>query len=376
MVWTQNLNCAIKDQLERVFSRIAYKRDEGYLTRILLSPLYLLSLLYGAAVRVRLALFSSGLFNAREIGCKVISVGNVTVGGTGKTPTVEFIARSLKERGFRPAILSRGYKRKGKGICVVSNGKDLLLGPDEAGDEPYMLARRLRDVPVLVGIDRYEIGKYAVDNLSADIVILDDGFQHIRVKRDVDILLIDGEKGFGNGYLVPRGPLREPVSSTGRADILVITKAGPDLPASVKDVLSSNSASQSFKSSYKPARLLALWSKEEIGIGRLAGANVMTLCGIASPSSFINLVSALGGHLVCEESLADHYSYNLDDLGRIIEKARSSNADFVVTTEKDAVKLEQLDYKKGVPIYYLEIGLDMGGKEMEFVDSIISRISN
>lgn len=356
--------------MERIFERIAYSRDLSFFYEVFLFPLYLLSLLYGIAVKIRLALYSSGVLKAKEFDCKVISVGNITVGGTGKTPTVELIARNLRDRGYKVAIISRGYKRKGEGIGMVSDGKDILLGPEEAGDEPYMLARRLKGIPVLVGTDRYKVGKYAIDNLSLDVLVLDDGFQHIKLKRDLDILLIDGERGLGNGHLIPRGPLREPPSGVRRAGVVLINKASQDTPQLVEGF----NLAPVFKTRYLPERLVSLWSNEEVGIERLDGARVMALSGIASPSSFLNLLSSLGGIVVCEESLPDHYPYALDDLISFMEKAGSSNAEFIVTTEKDAVKLEKVEPIFDRPIYYLDIELDMGGDEQRFVGEILTRV--
>lgn len=362
--------------MERVFSTIAYRKNEGFLYRVLLSPLYFISLLYGAAVKIRLALYSSGFLKTRVIGCKALSVGNITVGGTGKTPTVELIARRLQERGLRPAIISRGYKRKGKGIGIVSDGKDLLLSPAEAGDEPYMLARRLRNVPVLVGADRYALGTYALERFPLDVLILDDGFQHIQLKRDLDILIVDGEKGFGNSRLLPRGPLREPLSGIGRSGLVLINKTSTADTEIIGAIIKNHTEPVLFKSRYRAVSLVPLHSGEKKDVDLLSGAKVLALSAIAVPSSFLNLIYSLGAKIVSEVSFEDHHSYTPGELKTVRERAKMDGAEFVVTTEKDAVKLEQIDSNNDIPIYYLEIGLDMNGKEKEFIDSVISRISN
>ncbi len=364
----------IKDRLERLFDYIAYRRNAGFFYQVLFSPLYLLSLLYGTAVKVRLALYSSGMLKAGRLGCKVISVGNITVGGTGKTPTVEFIARNLQERGFKVAILSRGYRRAGKGIGIVSDGRHILLGPEEAGDEPYMLARRLKTVPVLVGPDRHELGRYALERFPLDVIILDDGFQHIRLKRDLDVLLVDGEKGLGNGQMLPRGPLREPVSGIKRAGVVLINKASPESAGIADSIMKIHPVPALFKSCYRAERLVSLWSGEKTGLERLSGSKVMALSAIANPSSFLNLLSSLGGTVVSDCSFPDHYSYSLKELEEVIDKARVAGADSIVTTEKDAVKLGHLDPRMEMPVYYLEIGLDMHGEEQRFMEAIIAGI--
>lgn len=361
--------------MERLFDYIAYGRNAGFFCRILFFPLYLFSILYGAAVKIRLALYSSGLLKTREIGCKVVSVGNITVGGTGKTPTVEFIARSLHDMGFKVAIVSRGYRRTGKGIVdVVSDGHQLLLGPEEAGDEPYMLARRLKKIPVIVGTDRYEAGRYALERFYLDVIILDDGFQHIRLKRDIDILLVDGEKGVGNGYLLPRGPLREPLTAMKRAGSFLITKSSVDIDWIISSIMDIKPEAAIFNSNYRPERFISVIDGSMTGLNAISGRKVAAFSAIANPSSFTTLLSSLGCCLVSEASFPDHHSYSAKDLEEIEEKARAAGAELIMTTEKDSVKLELFKNNMKMPVYYLEIGLDMKGNEKRFIDAIVAGI--
>ena len=363
--------------MKQLFNNIAYRppgEKLGLFSRLLLLPLTLLSLLYGIAVKVRLFLYSAGILKTHHLKCKVISVGNITVGGTGKTPVTEFIASGLQKKGYKVAILSRGYKGEKKtDISLVSDGDQLFLGPDEAGDEPYMLAKRLKGVPVIVGSDRHKIGSYALNKFNVDALILDDGFQHVRLNRDMNILLIDGKRGVGNGFLTPRGPLREPLSGIKRADLILINKAESmnlELEKGIGEFVTSQSM---FRSHYKAKGLISLRDKKEAGIELLDGVKVVMLSAIATPSSFSNLLSSLGGRILDEVSFPDHHSYRQRDLDMIIESAKSSGADFIVTTEKDAVKLAQLKFAKDIPFYYLEIALNMSGKEDEFINCIIKQ---
>lgn len=349
------------------------KKGSFLFFNILLFPFYLLSLLYGLAVRIRIVLFRWGLKKTKTLPCKVISVGNITVGGTGKTPVVEYIARRLTERGLKVVILSRGYKGKSEGpVNVVSDGKSILMEPEEAGDEPFMLARRLPNVPVIVGPDRYETGTYAIKKFPVDTLILDDAYQHIKLKRDVNILLIDGERGFGNGCLFPRGPLREPVSSMDRADIVVVTKFAPEAHAMTGSLLGKRTFPV-FKSNYEPLKIKSLWTGKEEDVSALSGKKIVALSGIANPSSFSALLESLGGQLLHEEIFADHHAYSISDLEEVMSVAESLGADMVVTTEKDAVKIEEFSDRIKIPFYSLQIGLDLFGEDDRFVDTILSK---
>ena len=204
--------------------RILYRKEKSLGTKILLLPLYLLSVPYQWAVRTRILFYNIGLLKTKRLPCPVISVGNITVGGTGKTPLVMLLARGLKERGIKIAILSRGYKRKKNSDSLVSDGQNLFLSPEAAGDEPYLMANALKGVPILVGKDRFMTGQMALERFGVRGLLLDDGYQHLHLHRDLNILLIDSNVGFGDGHLLPRGILREPLSHLQRADLFVLTK--------------------------------------------------------------------------------------------------------------------------------------------------------
>ncbi len=201
-------------------------RESG-LKKTLLFPLFLFSLLYGLVVSLRILLYQKGIFQSRSLPCKVISVGNITLGGTGKTPFVCWLAERIQGEGYRVAVLSRGYKGNFSGsFSLVSDGERTLCDVRQGGDEPYLMAQKLKGIPVIVGPQRWISGRYAVERFRTEVVILDDGFQHLPLKRDLDLLLIDSSLPFGNGHLFPRGILREPLSGLSRADALILTKVG------------------------------------------------------------------------------------------------------------------------------------------------------
>jgi len=323
-------------------------------------PMYLflktVSLFYGLVQRLRVWCYKSRILPTRCLGVPVISVGNLTLGGTGKTPTVVFIAELLKENGYHPAVLSRGYGGESTlGLNVVSDGREVLLPPEEAGDEPVMMARRLDGIPVLTGKSRYITGRFAIDNLGADILILDDGFQHLPLHRDLNILLCDHKNPFGNGCIFPAGELREPLGEIERADVICITRwrgeAGGDLngrnPRNVPVVATV----------LKPESLVNPQSGEVRELEYLRGHKVAVFCGIGNPGDFQRSLETLGAELVGRYAFPDHYAYRGEDLQEIETRAREAGAEMLVTTEKDAVKFK--DGVFGMPCYVLRVGLDI-----------------
>ncbi|MDP2861399.1 MAG: tetraacyldisaccharide 4'-kinase, partial [Desulfobacterales bacterium] len=187
------------------------------------------SAIYGTLIRIRDIFYLRGIFSRKRLPCKVVSIGNITVGGTGKTPMTIYLAETLTGLGYKVVVVSRGYRgRAKKKGGIVSNGREILMGPDSSGDEPFMMAARLNNIPVVVGQNRYNAGLLAIRNFNPDIILLDDGFQHRKLFRDIDLLLLDSGCPFGNGRLVPRGVLREPVVSIKRADAFILTRSSSD----------------------------------------------------------------------------------------------------------------------------------------------------
>lgn len=307
---------------------------------LILSPLLFFSFFYGIILKIRPLIYSTGIIKKRRLSANVISIGNLTVGGTGKTPMVIAIAELLIKHGKKPAILSRGYKSKEEGnLKIVSDGKDIKLDPASAGDEPYLMAERLKNVPVLICSDRYESGSYAVESFGADTIILDDGFQNLALKKDTDILLIDAMNPFGNGYLLPRGILREPLSAIKRADIIVITRSdnSVDINNLIDTIRLYNSLAPLFKAIYELSMLINIKSGRTVDLRTLKNKPVAIFSGIANPASFSNLIKSLGANIVNEAIFTDHQIYTLKDIERIINNKKE--AEMIITTEKDAVKI-------------------------------------
>jgi tetraacyldisaccharide 4'-kinase len=322
--------------------RFLYKKEKSFLTRISLLPLYLLSLPYGGMVQVRALFYALGLKKAKRLPCPVISIGNITAGGTGKTPLVMALARELMDRGIPVAILSRGYKRKKNSGPLVSDGQSILLSPDETGDEPFLMARSLKGIPILVGKDRFVNGQRALQQFGVHTLLLDDGYQHLQLHRDLNILLIDSNTGFGNHHLLPRGILREPLSHLRRANLFLLTKVEhPDECQSLeKELREFYPSSPIFHSHYKPLGLIG--PKEEWEeLRSFQGKRVLALSGIANPNYFSSLLKKCGMEIVKEAIFPDHHLYTTKDLDTLEKQGKGM--DWFVTTEKDMVKLSKFN---------------------------------
>jgi tetraacyldisaccharide 4'-kinase len=335
--------------------------------------LLILSWFYGLGHRLRLNLYKIGILKTKALPVPVISIGNITVGGTGKTPAVIMIAELLKETGKKVAVLSRGYKGKAAGeINVVSDGNKILMKPIESGDEPYMIASRLKGVPVITGADRYKTGMYAVEKFGAEVILLDDGYQHVQLKRILNILLLDSNSPFGNGYILPRGTLREPASYIDRTDVIIFTKSelrtpNPELQT-LKDI-------PICKSRYISEGFFDMNNSRTINLNEVKGKRVFAFCGIASPDSFKNSLKEAGIDIKGFISFEDHYQFTKEDIEGLINKAGDSGAEVLITTEKDAVRLLEFE-PIPFPVWIFKIKMEIfDGKEM-FFSKIKEAIAN
>ena len=322
--------------------------------------LWLPAKLYELGVRLRVAAYETDYLKQSKLDATVISVGNLTLGGAGKTPMVDYIARYLKSEGHSVAVLTRGYARESSGMRLLNDPTtDIVAGEAyrEFGDEPLMLARSLPDIPIIVDKHRFEGGRLAERKFGSEVLVLDDAYQHLGLARDLNILLIDATDPLGGFEMPPFGRLREPLYGIKRADAIIITRA--DRPfdqgqtqAVIKHFCGDKVPVMYFYSTI--ARLRHLTTGEVYDATDLAGWNVAVACGIGNPQAFVEDILQVGINIVSESFFADHYAFKQEDLDRITRDAREAGADAIITTEKDAVRLEGLAHGD-VPIYAAQL---------------------
>jgi tetraacyldisaccharide 4'-kinase len=305
-------------------------------------PLAGLSYLYGLAVRIRIMIYEKK--KKKGLPGFVLSIGNLTVGGTGKTPAAAMIADWALKEGYRPAILSRGYGGKHGGKTFeVSDGRHLFCTPAEAGDEPYLLAKKLQGVPVILSKARYEAGLVAHKQHGSNFFILDDGFQHIRLKRDLDLVLLDATSPFGNMHLLPRGPLREPVDHLRRADVFILTRTGYGTNLIMMNFLKKKFGGKpAFQSEHLPERLVLPNLGHTHDPDFIRGKRVVGFAGIAKPEAFRDTLIKLGAEVAVFKGFRDHHTFIRPEFQELVAERHRLRADLIVTTEKDYVRLGQL----------------------------------
>ena len=318
----------------------------------------LLSRLYSLAVRIRTLLYRRGVLRRRSLRNPVISVGNLTVGGTGKTPFVAYVAGVLQQAGYQPVILSRGYRGSAEhSTLVVSDGRNVLCGPASSGDEPFLLARQLPGVRVAVGKDRHRAGTLVEEDAAGRIVhILDDGFQHLRLKRNLDILLVDATDPFGGGELLPAGRLREPLSAMGRADLVIITRS--HLLGAIDDpeaVIRRHNKLTPISYFYHDAvGVFDLKSRRQYRTRDFMSRRVIALAAIGNPEIFVRDLEHYQVDVRHQLLFPDHHPYSQSDLDRALESLDEHGAEALMTTEKDAVRLQGLVFEAG-QVFVLQI---------------------
>ncbi len=380
LAWTESLEPVVLD--------VIYGQRKGKRAALLRAVLYSLSKVFTVAVKARRFLYNFRIIRDSTLGVQVIAIGNLTAGGTGKTPVVEKFARELQDAGRKVAILSRGYRSKPAPMHerlvnkillrediippkIVSDGKSLLLDSEKAGDEPYMLASNLRDVVVLVDKDRVKAGRYAIDKYGCDTLLLEDGFQYWKIKgRRRDVVLIDRQQPFGNnGKLLPRGTLREPPSHLSRAHIVFITKSDGDTEELRGKIAKYNPEASVIECVHSPLYFEDVFTGDRVGLHLLKGRKIAALSGIALPVSFEESLIALGGDLVYTKRFVDHHRFTQQEILNVINRGKTRLADFIVTTQKDAVRFPKID-RRDLPIYFMRVEIKILKGAKNFQDCV------
>lgn len=326
------------------------------LTRVLL---YVPAKLYELGVRLRIALYETNYLTSHHLNAPVISVGNLTVGGTGKTPLVSFLARYLRDEGHHVAILSRGYKRASRGRVEVSNEREVLCGPREAGDEPYLLATQCAGVRVMVDEDRYAAGRWLEEQTPVSVMILDDGFQHLGLARDLNLALIDATESFGEDEMVPFGRMREPLTSLRRADAVIVTRADqPFDQQAVKTIIATYCRPETpiFYAYHDVTGLRRLGGAEIVAPTTFTRRRVAAVSGIARPERFVDDLLHFGMIISLRRDFADHHRYTQEEFLEVVNEARAAEAEAIMVTEKDAMNLPAEGLSaSALPIYAAQI---------------------
>src|SRR5262245_13667945 len=355
---------------------VIFEQRRGWKQALTRASLLSLSKLFTLGVKVRQFLYNVRILRDSTLGVQVIAIGNLTVGGTGKTPVVEKFARELRDEGRNVAILSRGYRSKPQPFHVwlknkvlfredttppriVSDGRSLLLDSEMAGDEPHMLASNLKDVVVLVDKDRVKSGRYAIEKFGCDTLLLDDGFQYWDLRgRRHDVVLIDRQQPFGNEHMLPRGTLREPPSHLARANTIFITKSDGKTDELRRRILSLNPTATLIECVHNPMYLEDVFTAERKTLDFIKGRKVGSLSGIAQPESFEQSLVTLDAELVYSKRFADHHRFSQQEILNAINRGKKRQAEIIITTQKDAVRFPKLD-RRDLPILFMRVEINI-----------------
>ncbi len=381
------------EELERWGADVIFGRAKGLRAALMRFAMRALSGIFRILVQLRIWRYRSGGRAQHHLGTQVVAIGNITVGGTGKTPVVELMARSLRDHGRNVAILSRGYKSKKldrpqkwqdnqgqlipgeKMPKVVSTGRALLLDSKYAGDEPFMLAKNLDGVAVVVDKNRVKGGLFAVGQLGADTLLLDDGMQYLDLAHSIDVVLIDSGSPFGTEALLPRGTLREPPKNLRRASYLLITKCdGRSNEALISRIRKYNKTAEIIECTHGPIYLENVFTRERRPLAFLKDQWVGTISAIAVPEAFEASLEKLGARVEIRRRFSDHYRFSRREVERFMQRCVERDMQMIVTTEKDAVRFPR-PTSIDVPVYFLRIEVEIL-KGQEIWDDLIARICN
>ncbi len=378
---------AWRENFETFILGVIIEERPGARETIARGLLYVLSLVFEVIIKSRQFLYTARILRDSTLGVQVIAIGNLTVGGTGKTPVVEKFARELRDEGRNVAILSRGYRSKPPPLHerlvsmllfrgdttpprIVSDGKSLLLDSEMAGDEPYMLASNLKDVIVLVDKDRVKSGRYAIEKFGCDTLLLDDGFQYWKLRgRRHDVVLVDRQQPFGNERLLPRGTLREPPSHLARAGTIFITKSDGKTDELRRRIEQLNPTAGIIECIHHPMYLEDVFTGKRFDLDFIHGRKVASLSGIAQPESFERSLVDLGAELVYTRKFADHHRFTQQEVLNVINRSKKKQADAIITTQKDAVRFPKID-RRDLPIYFMRVEIKILRGADDFQDCV------
>lgn len=378
-IWTETVETFVLE--------VIFEERRGTIAELTRAGLFFLSKLFQVLVKTRRFLYNVRILRDSTLGVQVIAIGNLTVGGTGKTPVVEKFARELRDEGRNVAILSRGYRSKPTPLHerllnkillredttpprVVSDGKSLLLDSETAGDEPYMLASNLKDVVVLVDKDRVKAGRYAIEKFGCDTLLMDDGFQYWKLRgRRHDIVLVDCQQPFGNERLLPRGTLREPPSHLARASTIFITKSDGKTNELRRRIAELNPTAGIIECVHHPLYLEDVFTGQRSNLDLIKGRKVASLSGIAQPESFEHNLVNLGTELVYSKRFADHHRFTQQEVLNAINRSKKRQAEMIITTQKDAVRFPKID-RRDLPILFMRVEIKIVSGADDFQDCV------
>lgn len=379
------------EELERWGADVIFGRAKGFRAALMRFLMRALSGVFRLLVQLRLWRYRNGWKPQNHLGCSVVAVGNITVGGTGKTPVVELLAASLRNRGRQVAILSRGYKSRkldkpqnwsdarGRRIPsermpkVVSTGRQLLLDSKFAGDEPFMLARNLDGVSVVVDKNRVKSGRFAIEHLGADTLLLDDGMQYLDLAHSIDVVLVDAGSPFGTEALLPRGTLREPPKNLRRASYIMLTKCdGRPNDALIARIRRYNQTAEIIECTHGPIHLENVFTRERQPLEFLKDRWVGAISAIAVPEAFEGSLEKLGARVEIRRRFADHYRFSRKEVEKFMQRCVERDMELIVTTEKDAVRFPRPG-SIDVPVYFLRIEVEIL-KGREIWDDLVHRV--
>ena len=335
----------------------------------------ILSFFYLVIINIRNWLYDHKILKEVKLSCPVISVGNITVGGTGKTPCVVMLAQILKKNGFKPAVISRGY-----GGCnispadIVSDGDKILLDSEIVGDEPLLIAHALKDIPVITGTQRIITGQTAIDKFGTNVIICDDAMQHRQIFRDINLVLFDSKDLQRNNHVLPWGKLREPIKELRRSSAIVITRAdeAKNIDGWVEKLIPADRIPV-FKGVHRPQDIISGDEKVQKPVSELKGKKVCAFCGIANPDSFEKTLLSAGARIMSFDIFPDHHRFSEKELEQLKIRFINSGADYLVTTEKDAMRLQNhSEFLK--TIFILRVKMQIEPSESSFENFIIEKL--